>query len=184
MVTPLQYAQRMPVWAAVVIGLGSGFGAGLLGTLLSISYQQHAEFRDRQVRSAEEFLRAAEAVRRQARKPQARPPDAILLLQSAWDNHVTPINLVELVYGCDSWAAGLARVVGNELADAVDTLQAPVQGHGDTADTVQRHMTEVTNAITEFSKTVHKQLRRRALGPTRSDISPQRGQQLGWHQRH
>src|SRR5207249_2925961 len=45
----------MPVWAAILIGLGSG----LLGVLVRIAYERGAEMRSRQIQAADDFLSAA-----------------------------------------------------------------------------------------------------------------------------
>jgi hypothetical protein len=102
-------------------------------------------------------------VRRHARRPQANLSEALRLLQAAWDDLVSPVGLVELLYGYDSLPAGLARVVGNELRDAVDALSAFTAGDEPAGVTVQEHMTEATEAISEFSRTIHRQLQRRHL---------------------
>ena len=142
----------MPVWAAVIIGLGTGVASGLLGTILTISHQRGAEFRSRMLRAAEDFLRAAEQVRRLIRQPEREPVDAIRFVRAAWEDLVPTVTLVELLYGRDSQTAHLARATGNELQSVEEALQAVIQGERAQWAAVNEHMAIAGEAINEFGR--------------------------------
>lgn len=77
----------MPVWAAILVGVGSGLLSGLAGTLLTITHERGAEMRTRMLTAAEEFIRAAEACRQSVRVARAdRSKDAWTVVQDRYDD--------------------------------------------------------------------------------------------------
>ena len=164
----------MPVWGAIVVGLGSGLVSSIVGTLLTISHERAAEFRSRMLQAAEDFLRRAEAVRRFARRPRntaaSEPLDALL---DAWDDLVSAVVLVELLFGHDSEAAYWARETSNELKDVEEELRAALETHSDLTTPIREqrindHMLVAGQAMDRFGTTAAMQVRRyRALTPAR-----------------
>jgi hypothetical protein len=84
----------MPVWAAIIIGLGSG----TVGTLLSISHQRGAEFRTRMLEAAVEFVGTAEKLRGVARQPDSLE-EALAEYREGWAELVPLVTLLELLFG-------------------------------------------------------------------------------------
>lgn len=89
----------MPIWASVVIGLGSG----TIAAFATIIYQRSADRRSRRLDAAADFLAAAESFRRSVRRKQA-PTDeeSLRIVHDAWDDLVPAVNLVRLLYGSAS----------------------------------------------------------------------------------
>jgi hypothetical protein len=121
---------RVPVWVAIVVGLGSGLASSMVSTLMTISHERAAEFRSRMLQAAEDFLRRAEAARRLVRRPRStaaeEPLDALL---DAWDDLVSATIMIELLFGHDSEAAYWAREASNELKDVEEELRAVLDAH-------------------------------------------------------
>jgi hypothetical protein len=163
---------RVPVWVAVVVGLGSGLISSIVSTLLTISHERAAEFRSRMLQSAEDFLRRAEAVRRLARRPRGtaagEPLDALL---DAWDDLVAAVVLVELLFGRDSEAAHWAREASNELKDVEEELRSALEAPSDltapiSEQQIQDHMLTAGQAMDRFGAAAATQVRRhRTLAP-------------------
>jgi hypothetical protein len=107
----------VPVWAAVVIGLGSGVASGLFGTLLSISHQRGAELRSRRLDAASEFLRRAEEVRRLARRGNQNPEFSVAFVRRTSGELIPAVSMIELLYGFWAKSTHYARGVGNELRE-------------------------------------------------------------------
>jgi hypothetical protein len=145
----------MPVWAAVVIGLGSGVASGLLGTLLSISHQRGAEWRSRRLDAAAEFLRRAEEVRRLARRgPEGDPEFSLALVRRTWDELVPAVSMIELLYGYWSQPAHFAHVIGSELGDLTSATAAAVASEGEESALLemQQHLRTASAAFDDFSR--------------------------------
>jgi len=173
----------MPVWVAVVVGLGSGLISSIVSTLLTISHERAAEFRSRMLQAAEDFLRRAEAVRRLARRPRGTAADGPLdALLDAWDDLVSAVVLVELLFGRDSEAAHWAREASNELKDAEEKLRSALEVPSDltapiSEQQINDHMLAAGKAIDRFGAAAATQVRRyRTLAPARS---PRRGRITG-----
>lgn len=164
----------MPVWVAVVVGLGSGLVSSIVSTLLTISHERAAEFRSRMLQAAEDFLRRAEAVRRRARRPRGtaagEPLDALL---DAWDDLVSAVVLVELLFGHDSEAAHWAREASNELKDVEEELRSALEAPSDLTEPISEqqikdHMLAAGQAMDRFGAAAATQVRRhRTLAPAR-----------------
>ncbi len=165
---------RVPVWVAVVVGLGSGLISSIVSTLLTISHERAAEFRSRMLQAAEDFLRRAEAVRRLARRPRGtaagEPLDALL---DAWDDLVSAVVLVELLFGRDSEAAHWAREASNGLKDVEEELRSAVEAPSDltapiSEQQIKDHMLAAGQAMDRFGAAAATQVRRhRTLAPAR-----------------
>lgn len=159
---------------AVVVGLGSGLISSIVSTLLTISHERAAEFRSRMLQAAEDFLRRAEAVRRAARRPRGtaagEPLDALL---DAWDDLVSAVVLVELLFGRDSEAAHWAREASNELKDMEEELRSALEAPSDltapiSEQQIKDHMLAAGQAMDRFGAAAATQVRRhRTLGPAR-----------------
>lgn len=156
----------MPVWAAVVVGLGSGLISSIVSTLLTMSHDRAAEFRSRMLQAAEDFLRRAEAVRQAARRPRGtaagEPLDALL---DAWDDMVSAVVLVELLYGRDSEAAHWAREASNELKDVEEELRSALEAPSDltariSGQQIKDHMLAAGQAMDGFGAAAAAQARR------------------------
>lgn len=164
----------MPVWAAVVVGLGSGLISSIVSTLLTISHERAAEFRSRMLQAAEDFLRRAEAVRRLARRPRdtavGAPLDALL---DGWDDLVSAVVLVELLFGRDSEAAHWAREASNELKDVEEEIRSALEASSDltapiSEQRIKDHMLAAGQAMDRFGAAAATQVRRyRTLVPAR-----------------
>jgi hypothetical protein len=148
--------------AAIIVGLVSGLIGGLLGTLLTISHERAAEFRSRMFVAAEDFLRRAEAVRRRARPPPAGLPryQALDLLLTAWDQLVSAVILVELLYGKDSEAAHWAREATSELSDVEETLRTAIEASPASRAAIDEHMETAGVALGKFAEAAAAQVRR------------------------
>jgi len=149
--------------AAIIVGLVSGLVGGLLGALLTISHERAAEFRGRMFVAAEDFLRRAEEVRRRARRPAAGlpPSQALELLLTAWDQLVSAVILIELLYGKDSEAAHWAREATSELSDVEETLRTAVEASPDARAAIDQHMQTAGVALEKFADAAAAQVRRR-----------------------
>ena len=164
----------MPVWGAIVIGLGSGLVSSIVSTLLTISHERAAEFRSRMLQAAEDFLRRAEAVRRFARRPRSTAASEPLdVLLDAWDDLVSAVVLVELLFGHDSEAAHWARKTSNELKDVEEELRAALETHSDLTapihgQRIKDHMLAAGQGMERFGTAAAMQARsRRTLTPAR-----------------
>jgi hypothetical protein len=149
--------------AAIIVGLVSGLVGGLLGALLTISHERAAEFRSRMFVAAEDFLRRAQEVRRRARHPPAGlpPAQALELLLTAWDQLVSALILIELLYGKDSEAAHWAREATTELSDVEETLRTAIEASPDSRAAIEEHMQTAGGALEKFAEAAAAQVRRR-----------------------
>jgi hypothetical protein len=164
---------------AVVVGLGSGLFSSIVSTLLTISHERAAEFRSRMLQAAEDFLRRAEAVRRLARRPRGTaaggPLEALL---DAWDDLVSAVVLVELLFGRDSEAAHWAREASNELKDVAEELRSALEAPSDLTASISEQqindrMLAAGEAMDGFGDVAAAQVRRhRTIAPARP---PRRG---------
>ena len=78
--------------------------------------------------AAEDFLRRGEAVRRFARRPHLTADGVPLnTLLDAWDELVSAVVLVELLFGRSSEAAHWARETANELRDVEQAIRAALE---------------------------------------------------------
>lgn len=145
----------MPVWAAVVIGLGSGLAGSVITQLLTMSHQREIEFRSRILLAAEDFLRRAETVRRFARRPHGAGADEPLeLLEGAWDNLVPSVIMIELLFGQGSEATRWAQMAGKELSEVIDILPTVATGEQAVGLTIQKHMDLASAAMDNFARMV------------------------------
>src|SRR5258708_3260447 len=145
----------MPVWAAVVIGLGSGLAGSVIAPLLTISHQRETEFRSRILLAAEDFLRRAETVRRFARRPHGSGADNPLeLLKGAWDDLVPSVIMIELLFGQGSEATQWAQTASNELGEVIDMLSAVTNRKQAVDLAIQKHMDAASLAISNFDRIV------------------------------
>jgi hypothetical protein len=143
----------MPVWAAVVIGLGSGLAGSVVAPLLTISHQRETEFRNRILLAAEDFLRQAETVRRFARRPHGSGADEpVELLKNAWDDLVPSVIMIELLFGHESEATQWAQTAGNELGEVIDLLPAIAKSEQAVELAFQKHMNAASRAIDNFAR--------------------------------
>jgi hypothetical protein len=171
----------MPVWAAIIVGLGSGLAGSIVSTLLTISHERGAEFRGRMLQAAEDFLRQAETTRRAARRPRGTGAGPLGALLDAWDELVSAVVLVELLFGHDSEAAYWARETSNELKDVEDELRTALgEQPGLTVPTrelaISGHMQAAGQAMQRFGAVAAAQLRhQRTLTPLR----PRRARDAG-----
>lgn len=155
----------MPVWGAIIVGLGSGLGSSIIGTLLTVSHERAAEFRSRMLLAAEDFLRRAEAVRRFARRPHSTAASEPLeVLLDAWDDLVSAAVLIELLFRHGSEAAHWARETVNELSDVAAELRA-IEAHSDPYELVRKqrieeHMSRAGDAMDRFGQVAPTQVRR------------------------
>jgi hypothetical protein len=139
----------MLVWAAVVIGLGSGLAGSVVAPLLTISHQRETEFRSRILLAAEDFLRQAETVRRLARRPHGSGADDPLeLVKGAWDDLVPSVIMIELLFG--QWA----QTAGNELSEVIDVLPAVTTREQAIDLAIQKQMDAASGAISNFTRMV------------------------------
>jgi hypothetical protein len=153
---------------AVVVGLGSGLISSIVSTLLTISHERAAEFRSRMLQAAEDFLRRAEAARRPRGTAVGEPLDALV---EAWDDMVSAVILVELLFGRDSEAAHWAREASNELKDVEGELRAELEGSSELTapireQQVKDHMLAAGQAMDRFGDAAAAQARRqRTIAP-------------------
>jgi hypothetical protein len=163
----------VPVWAAVVVGLGSGLVSSIVSTVLTISHERAAEFRSRMLLAAEDFLRRAEVVRRLARRPHDTAAGGPLgALLDAWDDLVSAVVLVELLFGRDSEAAHWAREASNELKDVEEELRSALEVPSDltapmSEQQINDHMLAAGQAMDRFGAATQVR-RHRTLAPVRS----------------
>jgi hypothetical protein len=163
----------VPVWGAIIVGLGSGLVSSIVSTLLTISHERTAEFRSRMLQVAEDFLRRAEAVRRFARRPRGTASEPIDALLDAWDDLASAVVLVELLFGHDSEAAYWATETGNELKDVEQELRTAVESHSALSapireQRIEDHMLAAGQAMKRFGTVAAMQVRRhRTLTPAR-----------------
>lgn len=155
----------MPLWAAIVIGLGSG----VLGTLVSVRHQRGAELRTRMLDAAAEFLQAAEGMRRAARKPRGEHLEESLgVLRDRWDDLVPTVMMVELLFGRRSPAALQAQAAGSMFGDAIDSLEAGFAGDDAELAKAQPAVVQASHALERFADEAARQVRataaRRLLG--------------------
>ncbi len=134
----------------------------------------HRAWCGRMLQAAEDFLRRAEAVRRLARRPRGtaagEPLDALL---DAWDDLVSAVVLVELLFGRDSEAAHWAREASNELKDVEEELRSALEAPSDltapiSEQQIKDHMLAAGQAMDRFGAAAATQVRRhRTLAPAR-----------------
>jgi hypothetical protein len=145
----------MLVWAAVVIGLGSGLAGSVVAPLLTISHQRETEFRSRILLAAEDFLRQAETVRRLARRPHGSGADDPLeLVKGAWDDLVPSVIMIELLFGQGSEVTQWAQTAGNELSEVIDVLPAVTTREQAIDLAIQKQMDAASGAISNFTRMV------------------------------
>jgi len=155
----------MPVWGAIIVGLGSGLASSIIGTLLTISHERAGEFRSRMLLAAEDFLRRGEAVRRFARRPlRTTTNEALDALLDAWDDLVSAVMLVELLFGHNSEAAHWARETSNELRDVEEELRAALEARSDLVTPIHEqllkdHMSAAGEAMDRFGNAAAAQVR-------------------------
>jgi hypothetical protein len=153
----------MPLWAAIVIGIGSGLTTGLVGTFVTVGYQRAAEFRSRGFAAAEEFLRHAERVRRAARRPLVGDPlEALDAVRDAAEEMVPSVSLVEFQWGPRSDPAALAQSVHGFLSLAEDELRALVDGDEAAGDRASEAIENASRGLVVFEIVVAQELRRSA----------------------
>jgi len=159
----------MPVWAAVVIGLGSGLLSGLVGTFATITHERGAEFRTRMLSAAEDFIRAAEGFRQAVRFARADlNKDTFEALVQRYDDLVPTVTMVELLYGHESAPAIATRYVGNAVLEVKDELARGPDKSDDAK--VQKAMDEFAIWIKGFGNEAAAQVRHRwrsRLGATK-----------------
>jgi hypothetical protein len=163
---------RVPVWGAIIVGLGSGLVSSIVSTLLTISHERAAEFRGRMLQAAEDFLRRAEAVRRVARRPRDTTGEPLDALLNAWDDLASAVILVELLFGRDSEAAHWARETANELKDVEEELRAALESSALTVpiseQRIKEHIQAGGEAMDRFAAAAPTQVRHhRTLIPGR-----------------
>jgi hypothetical protein len=151
----------VPIWVAIIVGLGSGLAGSVIGTVLTVSHERAAEFRSRMLLAAEDFLRRGETVRRFVRRPHdtttASPLDVLL---DAWDELVPAVVLVELLFGRTSESAHWAREAANELSDVEKALRAAIEADSTSAEPIEDHMLAAGHAMDRFGEVAASQVRR------------------------
>jgi hypothetical protein len=150
----------VPIWAAVVIGLGSGLLSGLVGTFATITHERGAEFRTRMLSAAENFIHVAEGVRQAVRVCRADLSDETYrTLEQRFDDLVPAVTLVELLYGHASATAVAARYVGSAVIDVRSALSIGPDRWDD--ESVDAAMNEFNTGIVSFGDEAARQVRHR-----------------------
>jgi hypothetical protein len=103
----------VPLWATIVVALGSGLGGAILSTLLRISHERDAEMRTRKIDAADAYLTPdASGLSDEADQLRRGLKDAVSKV-----HHTFP--RVLLLFGDDSWAGKWAGDVLLALRAAV-----------------------------------------------------------------
>jgi GNAT superfamily N-acetyltransferase len=148
----------VPTWAAILVGVASGLGSGLVGTLLTIGHERAAEMRTRLLTAAEEFVRAAEACRKAIRDARAEPSESTYnLVRDRYDDLVPTVTLVELLYGFSSRPSLRAKGVGSAFIDARDEL---AKGHSRDEAVIEEALRDFGESLTIFGEAAADQVRR------------------------
>ena len=124
----------MPVWASVLIGLGSG----LLGVLVNVTYHRGAEMRARRLTAADEFLSLTGSMLFDIRDVQmpviggtshggprtrGRTVDDVLAeVQRSADEVEQRLARILLLFGHDSRTGRTAQTLGTHLRNAASQL--------------------------------------------------------------
>lgn len=146
----------MPVWAAILIALGSG----LLGTLLTISHERGAEFRTRQLTSAEDFLRGAEKIRQALRRPLSADPDeALARIRDAREELVATVMWVGLLYGPRSEANTLAESAGGFMWNAEEAWEAFFKGDESAYEVASEELRNASYSLEAFAVVAARDVR-------------------------
>jgi hypothetical protein len=148
----------VPTWAAILVGVASGLGSGLVGTLLTIGHQRGAEMRTRMLTAAEEFVRAAEACRKAIRDARAGLSESTYnCVRDRYDDLVPTVTLVELLYGYSSKSGLRAKGVGSAFIDARDEL---AKGLSCDDALVEEAVRDLGESLTIFGQVAADQVRR------------------------
>jgi hypothetical protein len=124
----------MPVWASVLIALGSGLGSGTFAAWLTTRNDRRERFRNRLIEAADEFaIAAAEALTgtRDAIRDVRDLKDAERMKAAselAWQQRDAVLHRsarIDLLFGPGRDASRCANDVVNELAKVVSSLVPP-----------------------------------------------------------
>src|SRR6266508_697141 len=130
---PVVAASNVPLWAALLVGLGGGVFGTLVGTLLTISHERGAEFRTRMLTAADDFLRtgtqlaqsigAAEAAII-AKEPDAQVEPLWRAFQESSSRFALEYSRVQLLFGAESRAFTAAVVAAEHVDKARQALRS------------------------------------------------------------
>jgi hypothetical protein len=123
----------VPVWAAVIIGLGSGLIGTVVSTLLRISHESEFELRRRMINAADAFavevmnvvpiVSAAIDEREQGETSEYGQSETFAAAVQAVEELSKPVARVQLLFGMDAEASRAAVSVASALGTALGAVE-------------------------------------------------------------
>jgi hypothetical protein len=169
---PVVAASNVPLWAALLVGLGGGVFGTLVGTLLTISHERSAEFRTRMLTAADDFLRtgtqlaqsigAAEAAII-AKEPDAQVEPLWRAFQESSSRFALEYSRVQLLFGAESRAFRAAVVAVEDVDKARQALRSMRNQPGSvTHQNYEKAFLEAAFAIGQFGQEARRDIRQTA----------------------
>jgi hypothetical protein len=162
-------ASDVPLWAALLVGLGGG----VLGTLLTVSHERGAEMRTRMLDAADDYVHGSMQMANAARdlkyallsRQRLNPPDdeldALLAeLRESADELSLTLARIQLLFGASSatWANATKAEAGNEKV--IESYTAWRNSDPDfTIAELNANVAEATSAIDALGKAARREVR-------------------------